>query len=100
MAEGYIADECLTFCSRFLKGIDKSSSTSMNTNLEEENYLFDSFGDTIGSVQDVRFDGKTLIQDVRFDGIQLDLYCDILTLCRVDDEGSLGVGRRRFRLHF
>jgi hypothetical protein len=66
IAEGYIADECLTFCSRFLKGIDKSSSTSINTNLEEENYLFDSFGDTIGSVQDVKFDGKTLIQAHRY----------------------------------
>ncbi|XP_071680471.1 uncharacterized protein [Lolium perenne] len=66
IAEGYIADECLTFCSRFLKGIDKSSSTSINTNLEEENYLFDSFGDTIGSVQDMKFDGKTLIQAHRY----------------------------------
>ena len=56
IAEGYIADECLTFCSRFIRGLNKSSSTSVNTNLEEENYLFDSLGDAIGSVQDVKFD--------------------------------------------
>ena len=66
IAEGYIADECLTFCSRFIRGLNKSSSTSVNTNLEEENYLFDSLGDAIGSVQDVKFDGKTLIQAHRY----------------------------------
>lgn len=66
IAEGYIAKECLTFCSRFLKGVDKSSSTSKYTNLEEENFLFDSLGEPIGSIQDVRFHAKTLIQAHRY----------------------------------
>ncbi|WVZ50949.1 hypothetical protein U9M48_002152 [Paspalum notatum var. saurae] len=64
MAEGYIADECLTFCSEFLKDIRNSSIEE--TNSEEHRYLFDSFGEPIGAVKNVRLDAKTLIQAHRY----------------------------------
>lgn len=38
----------------------------MPTNSEQKKYLFDSFGETIGSAQDVKFDAKTLTQAHRY----------------------------------
>lgn len=64
IAEGYIADECLTFCLEFLKDIGKSSIEE--TDSWENRYLFDSFGEPIGAVKNFRIDIKTLIQAHRY----------------------------------
>lgn len=56
IAEAYIANECLTFCSQYLEGGDSRSYCSRRCNDENENEtskdkcLFPSIGETYGAV--------------------------------------------------
>lgn len=53
IAEGYIADECLTFCSRYLNNIETVfNRPQRNYEVENiENYLFSSGGRFIGKAR-------------------------------------------------
>lgn len=70
IAEGYIADECLTFCSRFLDGTTRFTRPSRNPEPSDEAkqaYLFHSAGEPIGKVVNVnQFDNQLLVQAHRY----------------------------------
>ncbi|KAL6659744.1 hypothetical protein ACP70R_002573 [Stipagrostis hirtigluma subsp. patula] len=66
IAEGYKAEECLTFCSRFPDGTTRFTRPSRNpdpSDKDKEMYLFESAGKPIGKAIAVnKFDHKLLIQ--------------------------------------
>ena len=69
IAEGYIAEECLTFCSRYLEGVETvfnrtqcHGDTIENTNL----YKFASTRRFIGKAVSISLDRKSLAQAHRY----------------------------------
>ncbi|OMO52139.1 Zinc finger, CCHC-type [Corchorus capsularis] len=67
IAEGYLAEECLTFCSRYLEGIEtRFSRLGRNVGVVENelhsNYLFQSGGQSKGKVEVVELDPRALVQ--------------------------------------
>lgn len=70
MAEGYKAEECLTFCSRFLAGTTRFTRPSRNpepSDMAKDLFLFGSAGVAIGKATIVnQFDNKLLTQAHRY----------------------------------
>ncbi|KAL3337469.1 hypothetical protein AABB24_029894 [Solanum stoloniferum] len=68
IAEAYIANECLAFCSRYLEGGDSRSYYSRKCDDEiehetsKEECLFPSTGESYGAVDVYEMDEKTLLQ--------------------------------------
>ena len=70
MAEGYIQDECLTFCSRFIDGTTRFTRAPRNrdpSNEIKKLYMFGSAGEPIGKNSSAeQFDDVMLIQAHRY----------------------------------
>ncbi|XP_044447176.1 uncharacterized protein, partial [Triticum aestivum] len=70
IAEGYLAQECLTFCSRFLEGTTRFTRPSRNPAPSEkikDLYMFNSAGEPIGKAIPVgQFNSRLLIQAHRY----------------------------------
>ncbi|KAH0655429.1 hypothetical protein KY285_030311 [Solanum tuberosum] len=68
IAEAYIANECLAFCSRYLDGGDSRSYCSTRCNDENENetskdeFHFPTIGESCGAIDVYKMDEKTLLQ--------------------------------------
>nr|XP_012461242.1 unnamed protein product [Gossypium raimondii] len=60
IAEDYLAEECMTFCSRYLEDVEtRLNRPSRNVGLTDnftDTYLFQSFGEPIGKVEIVELD--------------------------------------------
>ncbi|XP_039126193.1 uncharacterized protein LOC120262183 [Dioscorea cayenensis subsp. rotundata] len=70
IAEGYIAEECLTFCSRYLQGVETKFNRPMRnpnppTN-DQVKYLFSSVGQHIGKIEEIVLDEISLVQAHRY----------------------------------
>jgi hypothetical protein len=70
MAEGYIQDECMTFCSRFIDGTTRFTRPPRNpdpSNETKDLYLFESAGEPIGKkFNEKPIDDLMLIQAHRY----------------------------------
>ncbi|KAK5845411.1 hypothetical protein PVK06_001595 [Gossypium arboreum] len=71
IAEGYLAEECMTFCSRYLEDVEtRLNRPSRNVGLNDPNfaetYLFQSYGEPIGKVEIVELDERSWVQAHRF----------------------------------
>ncbi|KAG8483202.1 hypothetical protein CXB51_022201 [Gossypium anomalum] len=71
IAEGYLAEECMTFCSRYLEDAKtRLNRPSRNAGLNDhdlaETYLFQSYGEPIGKVEIVELDDISWIQAHRY----------------------------------
>ncbi|KAG8481745.1 hypothetical protein CXB51_026629 [Gossypium anomalum] len=71
IAEGYLAEECMTFCSRYLEDAEtRLNRPSRNAGLNDhdlaETYLFQSYGEPIGKVEIVELDDISWIQARRY----------------------------------
>ncbi|CAA0830106.1 Unknown protein, partial [Striga hermonthica] len=76
ITEGYIVNECLTFCSRYLQEVEMTF-TRPQRNCDrvnnEEIYLFSSTGRIIGKAESVTLDDMSLAQAHRY----VMIYCPI-----------------------
>ena len=71
IAEGYLAEECMTFCSRYLEDVEtRLNRPSRNAGLNDPNlvetYLFQSYGEPIGKVEIAELDDRSWIQAHRY----------------------------------
>ncbi|KAG8493359.1 hypothetical protein CXB51_010946 [Gossypium anomalum] len=71
IAEGYLAEECMTFCSRYLEDVEtRLNRPSRNAELSDHNlaetYLFQSYGEPIGKVEIAELDDISWIQAYRY----------------------------------
>ena len=69
IAEGYIVEECLTFCSRFREGTTCFTRTSRNPDPSDNTkgvYMFDSVGEPIGKAVSGQLDDQLLVQAHRY----------------------------------
>ncbi|KAK5824509.1 hypothetical protein PVK06_019284 [Gossypium arboreum] len=71
IAEGYLAEECMTFCSRYLEDVEtRLNRPSRNAGLNDpslaETYLFQSYGEPIGKVEITELDDRSWIQAHRY----------------------------------
>ncbi|KAG8490796.1 hypothetical protein CXB51_014008 [Gossypium anomalum] len=71
IAEGYLAEECMTFCSRYLEDVEtRLNRTTRNAGLNDHNlaetYLFQSYGEPIGKVEIAELDDISWIQAHRY----------------------------------
>ena len=71
IAEGYLAEKCMTFCSRYLEDIEtRFNRPSRNFGLPYSDfahtYMFRSFGQLIGKVEVVGLDDKSWAQAHRY----------------------------------
>ncbi|XP_052876953.1 uncharacterized protein LOC128283575 [Gossypium arboreum] len=71
IAEGYLAEECMTFCSRYLEDVEtRLNRPSRNAGLNDpslaETYLFQSYGEPIGKVEIAELDDQSWIQAHRY----------------------------------
>ncbi|XP_038977865.1 uncharacterized protein LOC120108354 [Phoenix dactylifera] len=81
IAEGYIAEECLTFCSRYLEGVETVfNRPQRNYDIIEnaEVYKFSSGGRVLEKVESVVLDQKSLAQAHRY----VLLHSDIISESR------------------
>ncbi|KAK5777283.1 hypothetical protein PVK06_045250 [Gossypium arboreum] len=67
IAEGYLAEECMTFCSRYLEDVEtRLNKPTRNAGLNDHNlaeiYLFQSYGEPIGKVEIAELDDISWIQ--------------------------------------
>ncbi|KAG8478881.1 hypothetical protein CXB51_028726 [Gossypium anomalum] len=67
IAEGYLAEECMNFCSRYLEDVEtRLNRPSRNTGLTDHNlaetYLFQSYGEPIGKVEIAKLDDRSWVQ--------------------------------------
>ncbi|KAH1039995.1 hypothetical protein J1N35_041738 [Gossypium stocksii] len=67
IVEGYLAEECMTFCSRYLEDVEtRMSRPNRNARLTNHNlaktYLFRSYGQLIGKVKIAHLDDKSWVQ--------------------------------------
>ncbi|KAG8501221.1 hypothetical protein CXB51_003352 [Gossypium anomalum] len=70
IAEGYLAEECMTFCSRYLEDAEtRLNRPSRNAGLNDhdlaETYLFQSYGEPIGKVEIV-WSGKDVNDEIKW----------------------------------
>ncbi|KAG8473030.1 hypothetical protein CXB51_034950 [Gossypium anomalum] len=71
IAEGYLVEECMTFCSRYLEDAETqlnrpSRNAGLNDHDLAETYLFQSYGEPIGKVEIVELDDISWIQAHRY----------------------------------
>ncbi|KAK5831611.1 hypothetical protein PVK06_015409 [Gossypium arboreum] len=71
IAEGYLAEECMTFCSRYLEDVKtRLNRPSRNAGLNDpslaETYLFQSYREPIGKVEITELDDRSWIQAHRY----------------------------------
>lgn len=69
MAEGYVAEECMTFCSRYFEGVETPFNRGQwnDENVsDKEKYLLNSSGHAIGKVECVELDDKSLAEAHRY----------------------------------
>ncbi|KAH1130736.1 hypothetical protein J1N35_002114 [Gossypium stocksii] len=71
IAEGYLAEECMTFCSRYLEDVEiRLNRPSRNFGLNDPNlaetYLFQSYGEPISKVEIAELDDLSWIQAHRY----------------------------------
>nr|GEX38274.1 hypothetical protein [Tanacetum cinerariifolium] len=69
IAEGYIKEECLNFCSRYFKGVETPFNHPLRNDenvFEKEMYMFNSSGRKLGKVEILELDGKCLAQAHRY----------------------------------
>lgn len=81
IAEGYIAEECLTFCSRYLEGVETIFNRPQPNydNVHNANdYMFSSSGRVLGKSESVILDEISLSQAHRY----VLLHCDKISSYR------------------
>lgn len=69
IAEGYIKEECLTFCSRYFEGVETSFNRIPRNDeniIGIEMYMLNSGGRKLGKVEIVELDNKSLCQAHRY----------------------------------
>ncbi|KAK5825448.1 hypothetical protein PVK06_020285 [Gossypium arboreum] len=71
IAEGYLVEECMTFCSRYLEDVEtRLNRPSRNVGLNDPNYaetyLFQSYGEPIGKVEIAELDERSWVQVHRY----------------------------------
>lgn len=69
IAEGYLAEECLTFCSRFLDGTTRFTRPPRNPDPPDsikDMYMFGSAGEPLGKAITSRLDNQLLVQAHRY----------------------------------
>ena len=69
MAEGYIAEECITFCSRYFEGVETVFNRPQRNDdsiSNEQMYLFNTGGQPKGQVVMVELDELSLKQAHRY----------------------------------
>ncbi|KAK5833474.1 hypothetical protein PVK06_017312 [Gossypium arboreum] len=70
IAKCYLAEECMTFCSRYLDVETRLNRPSRNAGLNDPNldktYLFQSYGEPTGKVEIVELDDRSWIQAHRY----------------------------------
>ena len=69
IAEGYIKEECLTFCSRYFEGVETPFNRPHRNDenvVGKEMYMFNSGGRKLGKVEILEVDGKSLAQAHRY----------------------------------
>ncbi|GMI95113.1 hypothetical protein HRI_003180600 [Hibiscus trionum] len=100
IAEGYLAEECLTFCSRYLEDVETRfnrphrNEVCINSNLAES-YLFQSFGEPLGKVEIAQLDDKSWVQAHRY----VLFHHDSTKLLRIEFKEELQSQVRSRRLH-
>ena len=67
IAEGYLAKECMTFCSRYLEDVEtRLNRPSRNAGLTDHNlvktYLYQSYGELIGKVEIAELDDRSWVR--------------------------------------
>ena len=75
MAEGYIASECITFCSRYFQGVETHLNRPQCNDdhvPDKDKYLFGTAGYVLGKVEIVQFDDRSLAQAHRYVILQSD----------------------------
>ncbi|XP_020081003.1 uncharacterized protein LOC109704650 isoform X2 [Ananas comosus] len=78
IAEGYIAEECLTFCSRYLEGVETIFNRPQRNYDDVDNaeaYMFLSGGRVLGNFESIVLDEISLAQAHRY----VLLHCDKIT---------------------
>ncbi|XP_038986541.1 uncharacterized protein LOC120112028 [Phoenix dactylifera] len=86
IAEGYIAEECLTFCSRYLEGVETVfNRPQRNCDIIEnaDVYKFSSGGRVLGKVESVVLDQKSLAQAHRYVLLHSDIISESRRLVRL-----------------
>ncbi|KAH1131118.1 hypothetical protein J1N35_002496 [Gossypium stocksii] len=71
IVKGYLVEECMTFCSRYLEDVEtRLSRPSRNARLNYPNlaktYLFQSYGESIGKVEIAELNEKSWVQAHRY----------------------------------
>ncbi|KAK5795131.1 hypothetical protein PVK06_036388 [Gossypium arboreum] len=71
IAEGYLAEECMTFCSRYLEDVEiRLNRPSRNAGLTDHNlaktYLFQSYGEPIDKFEIAELDNRSRILAHRY----------------------------------
>lgn len=69
IAEGYIKEECLNFCSSYFEGVETPFNRPPRNNVNvagKEMYMFNSGGRKLGKVEILELDGKSLAQAHRY----------------------------------
>lgn len=87
MAEEYIADECMTFCSRFIDGPTRFTRPERNPNPSDEiqdSYMFESAGEPVGKIDSVyQFNDHSLVQAHRYVLRHCDELADLRRCARI-----------------
>lgn len=81
IAEGYLAEECLTFCSRYLEDVETVFTRSQRNcdNIDNaEVYMFSSGGRILGKIESILLDEIALAQAHRY----VLLHCDKISTYR------------------
>ncbi|GJX08844.1 hypothetical protein Tco_0196776 [Tanacetum coccineum] len=69
IAEGYIKEECLNFCSRYFEGVETPFNRPLRNDenvVGKEMYMFNSSGRKLGKVEILELDGKSSAQAHRY----------------------------------
>ncbi|KAH1056044.1 hypothetical protein J1N35_034109 [Gossypium stocksii] len=71
IAKGYLAEECMTLCSRYLEDVETrfyrlSKNAGLNDPNLAETYLFQSYGQPIGKVEIAELDERSWVQAHRY----------------------------------
>ncbi|GMI63804.1 hypothetical protein HRI_000049700 [Hibiscus trionum] len=71
IVEGYLAEECLTFYSRYMEDVETRFNRSnrndvCSSNNSAETYLFGSYGEPLGKVEIAQLDDKSWVQAHRY----------------------------------